>query len=181
MSQSTPPLIKSKFAAGPTRWICALCLFPWIFSAELGAQNLPKAKAPPGSPVEDVMTQAKRIEALAKLNIGAAVEILKELLKFAGGGEAALKTAATKTEAAIERIKGNSASFDVELRKAQQQLESGRVELKKIEGAPDIIDTYLKEKVNPLAENLRQSESISRASLAVLDSTQKKITTWRKK
>ena len=131
--------------------------------------------------MEDVRTQANRIEALAKQNIGAAVEILKELVKFAGGGEAALKAAATKTEAAINRIKGDSASFDVDLRKAQQQLESGREELKKIEGAQDIIAAYLIEKVDPLAANLRQSEGISRASLAVLDSTQKKINTWRKK
>ena len=181
MSQSTPCLVKSKFAADPTRWICVLCLFPWIFAAELGAQNPPKAKAPPGIPPEDVRSQAKRIETLAKQNIGAAVEVLKELLKSAGGGESALKAAAVKTEAAMKRIQGDSASFDVELKRAQQQLESGREELKKIEGAPDIITAYLSEKVNPLAENLRHSESISRTSLARLDSTLKKINTWRTK
>lgn len=181
MSQSTSTLARSQLAAGLTRWICALCLFPWIFAAELGAQNPPKAKLPPGSPPEDVRTQAKRIETLARQNIGAAVEILKELLKSAGGGESALKAAAAKTEAAMKRIQGDSASFDVELKRAQQQLESGREELKKIEGASDIIAAYLSEKVNPLAENLRQSESISRTSLAVLDSTLKKINTWRTK
>jgi hypothetical protein len=173
--------VKFKFVACLTRWICGLCLFPWILSAELGAQNPPKAKLPPGSPPEDVRSQAKRIETLAKQNIGAAVEILKELLKSAGSGESALKAAAAKTEAAMKRIQGDSASFEVELKKAQQQLESGREELKKIEGAPDIIAAYLSEKVNPLAENLRQSESISRTSLARLDSTLKKINTWRKK
>jgi hypothetical protein len=181
MSQSEPSFLKSHLAAGAARWICVLCLFPWILAAELGAQSQPKTKAPLGSPPENVRTQANRIETLAKQNIGAAVEILKELVKFAGGGEAALKAAATKTEAAMKRIQGDSASFDVELKKAQQQLESGREELKKLEGAPDIIAAYLVEKVDPLAENLRQSESVSRTSLAVLESTLKKINSWRKK
>lgn len=181
MSPSALPSAKSKLATGAIRRVCVLCIFVGIFSAELGAQTPQKVKGLNGGTSEDVRTQAKRLETLAKQNFGASVEILRELLKFPGGGEAAFKAAAAKTKAAQERIEGDSTSFSVELKRAKEQLESGREELKKIEGASDIISAYIVEKIEPLAENLRQSEGVSRTSKAVLESTQKKIESWGKK
>jgi hypothetical protein len=181
MSPCPPQSHKPKPAACSTRLVCVLFVFPWIFSAELCAQNPPKLKGPSVSQVEDVRTQAKRIETLAKQDIGAAVEILKELLKSVAYGDAALKSAAAKTEAAMKRIKGDSASFDAELTKAKQQLKSGIEELKKIDEASDIITDYIADKLGPLEKNLQQSDIISKTSLAVLESTLNKINSWKKK
>jgi hypothetical protein len=142
------------------------------------AQSKSASSAPGAS--EDVQTQAKRLESKAKLSMGASLGILGELSKYAGGGDVALKNAAAKTEAAIKGIKADSASFDADLKKAREQLQKGREELQKLEGSADVVATYLRERVDPLAKNLSDSEATFRTSLNVLESTAKKISEWQK-
>jgi hypothetical protein len=157
-----------------------LLLILSLASVDLRAQS-PGKTPPPSPPVqEDVQTQAKRLEIRASQNTGAALEILRELLKFSGGGDVALKNAAAKTDSAIKKIKSDSASFEADLKKARDQLQKGREELQKIEGSADIVAAYLRDKVEPLSKNLSQSEAVSRTSLNILDTTAKKIADWQK-
>jgi hypothetical protein len=149
-------------------------------SSNVSGQNAAKPVPPPATQSEDVQMQTRRLEARAQQNSGAALEILRELTKFSGGGDLALKNAAAKAEAAIKRIKGDSASFEADLKKAREQLQKGREELQKIEGSADIVAVYLREKVEPLANRLTQSESVSRTALIILENTAKKIGEWQR-
>ena len=160
---------------------CTLILFlVSLTSGDVHAQVTGKTASTPPVAQEDVQTQAKRLEIRASQNTGAALEILRELLKFSGGGDVALRNAATKTESTIKKIKADSASFEADLKKARDQLQKGREELQKIEGSADIVAAYLRDKVEPLSKNLSQSEAVSRTSLNVLDTTARKIAEWQK-
>jgi hypothetical protein len=160
---------------------CTLILFlVSLTSGDVHAQVTGKTASTPPVAQEDVQTQAKRLEIRASQNTGAALEILRELLKFSGGGDVALRNAAAKTESTIKKIKADSASFEADLKKARDQLQKGREELQKIEGSADIVAAYLRDRVEPLSKNLSQSEAVSRTSLNVLDTTARKIAEWQK-
>jgi len=138
-----------------------------------------KSKEPGATVTEDVKSQAKRLEMRSQENIGTSLEILRQLSKFSDAGDVALKNAAARTEAAMKRITGDSASFEVDLEKAREQLRRGRDELERVDGAKDIIAAYITQNVEPVAQSLTKSEAVSRTSLKVLESTAERIKSWQ--
>jgi|GEM_PF-4192569 len=148
----------------------------------------PPAKAQTNSTVqkaasssgESTKSQVQKLEISASKSMDSSVEVLTELSKSIGAGLPALKTAASKIDAAIARLKTDSA-FQQDAARCREQLQNQKKEVDGMKGS-DLGEAKqdLTKNIQELEKKIEDATNKVSTSMRVMESTKNKIEGWQK-
>jgi predicted nucleic acid-binding Zn-ribbon protein len=129
---------------------------------------------------ESTQSQVEKLENSASKSMDSSVEVLTELSKSIGSGLPALKTAAGKIDAAIARLKTDSA-FQQDVARCREQLQRQRKDIEAMQGS-DLGEAVqdLVRKIQGLEKRVEDASGKVSTSMRVMESTKNKIEGWQK-
>jgi len=157
-------------------------IFAAAFLASPSAKAQTNSSAPKASSSlgESTQSQVEKLEISASKSMDSSVEVLTELSKGIGSGLPALKTAAGKIDAAIARLKTDSA-FQQDVARCREQLQRQRKDIEAMQGS-DLGEAVqdLVRKIQGLEKRVEDASGKVSTSMRVMESTKNKIEGWQK-